>query len=156
MFSSEERRAVDANEEVRVLLVACFKIVTEYGEILEKHLGDATRPMLLPETLLPYPKKAIARAITIVQRAISNPSLHPVIRQIMEPETARHILSPDYVKALDHAFALLVGLFVPPAEAEAWEEVYSRYSRYLEELGPDARAKYGDLFGGRQTPGDKK
>ena len=152
LFSRDEPKS---NKNLRVLLVASMEIVGAYGAIVEKHCGDATPSLKLPETLLPYPKQTIAQAIANVQHAISNPSLHPMIEQVMEPEAARRVLSLDFRKFLNEGLAIL-SFFVPLAEAESDQKKWEELLPLLDNLGPDARARYGHLFKSRQTLVDKK
>jgi hypothetical protein len=155
LFSGEDRKLADTTKDLRVLLIASMKIVGAYGSIVEKYCGDATLSLKLPETLLPYPKETIAQAIANVQHVISNPSLHPMIEQVMTPEAAKRILSPDFRKFLNKGVAIL-SFFVPPLEAEIDQKKWEELLPVLDKLGPDVQAKYEHLFKGRQTLGDKK
>lgn len=152
LFSRDEPKS---DKDLRVLLVASMEIVGAYGATVEKHCGDATLSLKLPETLLPYPKQTIAQAIANVQHAISSPSLHPMIEQVMEPDAARRVLSPDFRKFLNEGLAIL-SFFVPPAEADSDQKKWEELLPVLDKLGPDARARYEHLFKGQQTPVDKK
>jgi hypothetical protein len=154
LFTSDERKS-DTTKDLRALLVASMEIVGAYGEIVEKHCGNATLTLKLPETLLPYPKETIAQAIANVQHAISNPSLHPMIGQVMEPEAAARVLSPDFRKFLNEGLAIL-SFFVPPSEADSDRKRWEELLPVLDKLGPDARARYEHLFKGPHTPEDKK
>jgi len=155
LFFGEERKSADTSKDLRALLVASMEIVGAYGSIVEKHCGDATLSLKWPETLLPYPKETIAQAIANVQHVIGNPSLHPMIEQVMEPEAAKRVLSPDFRKFLNEGLAIL-NFFVPASEAESDRKRWEELLPVLDKLRPDARARYEHLFKGPQSLGDKK
>lgn len=154
LFSPDGSKS-NRHKDLRALLVASMEIVGAYGAVVEKHFGSITPSLKLPETLLPYPKQTIAQAIANVQHAIDEPSLRAIVEQVMEPEAARRVLSPEFQKFLTEGLAML-NFFVPPSEAEndrrKWEELLP----VLDKLGPEARARYEHLFVGTRTSTPKK
>lgn len=154
LFSSDAPRS-DGNKDPRVLLVASMEIVGAYAAVVEKYSGYATLSLKLPETLLPYPKQTIAQAITNVRHAIGNPSLRLMVEQVMEPDAARRVLSPDFHKFLSEGLVILSS-FVPPSEFESDRKRWEDLLPVLETLGSDVRARYEHLFKGPQALVEKK
>jgi len=145
----------EPQKELRTLLIASMEIVGAYGAVVEKCLISTTPSIKLPETELPYAKQVIAQAIANVQHAIKDPYLRPMIAQAMEADAAKRVLSTEFGRFLAEGLVILE-FFVPPSEVESDRKKWEEMLPLLDNLGPEARARYANLFVGTRRPMQKK
>lgn len=145
----------EPQKELRTLLIASMEIVGAYAAVVEKCFIGTTPSMKVPETELPYAKQAVAQAIANVQHAIKDPYLRPMIAQVMEPDAAKRVLSPEFERFLAEGLVILES-FVPPSEVENDRKKWEEMLPVLDKLGPETRARYENLFVGTRRPVQKK
>lgn len=124
-------------QEVCVGLRRSLEIVSAYGAVLARGSRHTTPSINKSEGDLPYSKQEIAQALVIIQAALEHHSLRTVLIQLLSPEEALKVLSPEYENSLGCCLVSL-DTFVPAAEVEV---EHKRWGEFLEKIDPSMRGQ---------------
>ena len=117
---SPKRSVTDAEQQLRLHLLASIEIVSAYGAVLERVSSAKILTIKQSEADLPFSKQQILQANAILQQALGSPRLRAILIGLLPPMEAvtQQVFLSQFEGGLKSGLVLL-DTFVPAAEAEA-------------------------------------
>ncbi len=136
-FGNEDEKLKVLAKAIPVLL----KLVSDYGEVLERHASTKKYLIKIPETELPTDKKGMETAIGTILMVINESKFRLFVEQVLPPPIVQAIMSPDFKKQLEIGLVMLNN-FVPAEEADAERKELEEAVRLARKIEP----KLGEKF----------